>query len=204
MRQGGRWDAGGGRVRPPGAVAVRLGRRSHPGRVAGPGADLLGRATIPAAGQRELLAGIGAAVDAAGGFTMRYVTVAYDRDPNRHSRRPAPPPAPQRPSSNSMDAASMLLERSAGQLIFNLERAWSSGGGAGVLADSLVRCRDCSGPAGHLNFHDMNAAFMSSQPHERGIHAVSPGAGEARVTEVRFRCVSRPVARRERTKINLG
>ena len=34
-------------------------------------------AQIPAAGQRELLAGIGAAVDAAGGsFTMRYVTVA--------------------------------------------------------------------------------------------------------------------------------
>jgi SAM-dependent methyltransferase len=34
-------------------------------------------AQIPAAGQRELLAGIGTAVDAAGGgFTMRYVTVA--------------------------------------------------------------------------------------------------------------------------------
>jgi hypothetical protein len=42
-----------------------------------------------------------------------------------------------------MDAASMLLERNAGQLIFNLERAWSSGGGAGGAADSLVRCRDC-------------------------------------------------------------
>jgi hypothetical protein len=32
----------------------------------------------------------------------------------------------------------------------------------------------------------MNAAFMSSQPHESGIHAVSPGAGEASVTKVRF------------------
>ena len=34
----------------------------------------------------------------------------------------------------------------------------------------------------------MNAAFMSSQPHESGIHAVRPGAGEARGAEVRFRC----------------
>jgi hypothetical protein len=34
-------------------------------------------AQIPAAGQREILAGIGAAVDAAGGsFTMHYTTVA--------------------------------------------------------------------------------------------------------------------------------
>jgi hypothetical protein len=37
----------------------------------------------------------------------------------------------------------------------------------------------------------MNAAFMSFQPHESGIHAVWPGAGEGSVTEVRFRCVLR-------------
>jgi hypothetical protein len=45
----------------------------------------------------------------------------------------------------------------------------------------------------------MNAAFMSFQPHESGIHAVWPGAGEASVTEVRFR---RAAAGSERTKID--
>jgi hypothetical protein len=38
----------------------------------------------------------------------------------------------------------------------------------------------------------MNAAFMSFQPHESGIHAVWLGAGEANVTKVRFRCTPRP------------
>jgi hypothetical protein len=32
----------------------------------------------------------------------------------------------------------------------------------------------------------VNAAFMSFLPHEGGIHAVWPGAGEASVTEIRF------------------
>jgi hypothetical protein len=32
----------------------------------------------------------------------------------------------------------------------------------------------------------VNAAFMPSQRHERGTHAVWLGAGEAGVTEVRF------------------
>jgi hypothetical protein len=32
----------------------------------------------------------------------------------------------------------------------------------------------------------VNAAFMSFQPHESGIHAVRSVAGEASVTEVRF------------------
>jgi hypothetical protein len=36
----------------------------------------------------------------------------------------------------------------------------------------------------------MNAAFMSFQPHESGIHAVWSGAGGASVTEVRFRCAA--------------
>jgi hypothetical protein len=45
---------------------------------------------------------------------------------------------------------------------------------------------------------------MSFQPHESGIHAVWPGAGEASVTEARFRRALRLVARRERTTINLG
>jgi hypothetical protein len=50
----------------------------------------------------------------------------------------------------------------------------------------------------------MNAAFMSSQPRESGIHAVWTDAGEASVTEVRFRRAPQPTARPERTKINLG
>jgi hypothetical protein len=49
---------------------------------------------------------------------------------------------------------------------------------------------------------DMDAAFMSSQAHESGIHAVQPGAGEAGVTEVCFRPALRPVARPERATIS--
>ena len=40
VRQGGRRDAAGGRVRRAGAVAVRLGPPLHQGRMAGPGADV--------------------------------------------------------------------------------------------------------------------------------------------------------------------
>jgi hypothetical protein len=46
-----------------------------------------------------------------------------------------------------------------------------------------------TGPA--LPSYDLNAAFMSCQEHESGIHAVWSGAGEASVTEVRFRCAPR-------------
>ena len=42
-----------------------------------------------------------------------------------------------------------------------------------------------TGPA--VPSYDLNAAFMSFQPHESGIHAVWPGAGEADVTKVRSR-----------------
>jgi hypothetical protein len=45
---------------------------------------------------------------------------------------------------------------------------------------------------------------MSFQPHESGIHAVWSDAGEASVTEARFRRALPLVARRERTTINLG
>jgi hypothetical protein len=48
----------------------------------------------------------------------------------------------------------------------------------------------------------MDASFRLFQPRESGIHAVWPGAGEASVTEVRFRRAPRPAARRERTTIN--
>jgi hypothetical protein len=36
--------------------------------------------------------------------------------------------------------------------------------------------------------YDVNAAFMSFEQHESGIHAVWPDAGEGSVTKVRFRC----------------
>jgi hypothetical protein len=48
----------------------------------------------------------------------------------------------------------------------------------------------------------VDAAFMSFQRHEGGIHAVWTGAGEASVTKVRFWCAPRTAARRERIMIN--
>jgi hypothetical protein len=53
------------------------------------------------------------------------------------------------------------------------------------------------GPA--LSSYDVDAAFMSFQPHESGIHALQSGAGEASVTEVRFR---RTAAGGERTWVD--
>jgi hypothetical protein len=40
----------------------------------------------------------------------------------------------------------------------------------------------------------LNAAFMSFQPHESGIHALRSVAGEASVTKARFRCTPKPTA----------
>jgi hypothetical protein len=86
---------------------------------------------------------------------------------------------------------------------FDRERACSPGGGAGGAAETLVPSRDRRyRPV--IPSYDMNAAFMSFQQHERGIHAVWPGAGEVSVTKVRFRRVPRPTARREQTTINLS
>jgi hypothetical protein len=42
-----------------------------------------------------------------------------------------------------------------------------------------------TGPA--ISSYDLNAAFMSFEPHESGVHAVWSGAGEASVTKVRSR-----------------
>jgi hypothetical protein len=50
----------------------------------------------------------------------------------------------------------------------------------------------------------MDVPAMSLELHERGIHAVRSGAGEAGVTEVRFRCALRPMATRGRTKIKIS
>jgi hypothetical protein len=50
----------------------------------------------------------------------------------------------------------------------------------------------------------MNAAFMSSQPHESGIHAVCSDAGEASVTEVRSRVRERRAAGRPKSLTTIG
>jgi hypothetical protein len=56
-----------------------------------------------------------------------------------------------------------------------------------VVPRSLLCLPVTAGPGPAIPSYDLNAAFMSSQPHESGIHAVWSGAGEANVTEVRFR-----------------
>jgi hypothetical protein len=50
-------------------------------------------------------------------------------------------------------------------------------------------------PGWALSSYGMDAAFTSFQPRESGIHAVWPGAGEASVAEVHFRCAPQPTAR---------
>ena len=71
-----------------------------------------------------------------------------------------------------------------------------------VVPQSLSRTPVTADPGPAASSYDVDAAFMSSQPRESGIHSVWSGAGEASVTEVRFRCAPRPVAGRERTTIN--
>jgi hypothetical protein len=73
-----------------------------------------------------------------------------------------------------------------------------------VLPQSLLRAGVTADTGQVTSLYDMNAAFMSFQLHECGIHAVRPGAGGASVTKVCFRCAPRPMARRERTKINFS
>ena len=78
VRQGGRRDAAGGRVRRTGAVAVRLGAALHPRRVAGSGAD---RSAAPASSRRHACrscwrASAPPSTRSGGSFTMRYATVA--------------------------------------------------------------------------------------------------------------------------------
>jgi hypothetical protein len=85
--------------------------------------------------------------------------------------------------SRNCDLASMPSGPKC-RLLFDCERTSSSGGGAGGAAESLVPpVTPDPGPA--LSFNGMNAAFMSFQPRESGIHAVWSGAGGSSVTEVR-------------------
>jgi hypothetical protein len=73
-----------------------------------------------------------------------------------------------------------------------------------VVLQGLLFAAVTPTPAAVLSSYDVNAAFMSFQARESGIHALWPGAGGANVTKVRFRCAPRPVARRERTTVDLG
>jgi hypothetical protein len=84
--------------------------------------------------------------------------------------------------------------------------AWSSGAVpvVPVVPQSLSCAPVTAGTAPAISSYDLNAAFMSFEPHESGIHAVWSGAGGASVTEARFRCALRLVARRERTTIDLS
>ena len=87
----------------------------------------------------------------------------------------------------------------------SLERACARRAAVPVVLQSLAPAPVTADPGPALSSYDiMNAAFMSSQPHESGIHAVWSDAGEAGVTEVRFRRAVRAAARRERTTINLS
>jgi hypothetical protein len=95
-----------------------------------------------------------------------------------------------------VDASSTLHGRNATYPILIVKGACSSGGGASGAAEPPVHSRDRATPAWHSLHTAGNAAFMSSQPRDSGIHALRSGAGEASVTEVRFRCAPRPVARR--------
>ena len=56
-----------------------------------------------------------------------------------------------------------------------------------VVSQSLSFTPVTADPGPAVPSYDLNAAFMSFQPHESGIHAVWPGAGEADVTKVRSR-----------------
>jgi hypothetical protein len=47
--------------------------------------------------------------------------------------------------------------------------------------------------AQNLSSYDRNAAFMSSQPHDSGIHAVKASTDGANGINVRFRRASRPL-----------
>jgi hypothetical protein len=61
-----------------------------------------------------------------------------------------------------------------------------------VVPQSLLCPPVTADPGPPLSSYGMNAAFMSFQPHESGIHAVWPGLGEVSVTEAHFRCAPRP------------
>ncbi len=79
-------------------------------------------------------------------------------------------------------------------------RALAGGGARGAAVPWQAVVISGTGPAGAS--YDMNAAFMSLELHDGGIHVVWPGAGGADVTGVVSARAGRPVAGAGRIKIN--
>jgi hypothetical protein len=73
--------------------------------------------------------------------------------------------------AHDVDAKSMPFQRNAAQLILIVnERAHRAA--MPVLPQRLLYTLVTADPGPALPSYDMDAAFMSSQPHESGIHAV--------------------------------
>jgi hypothetical protein len=72
-----------------------------------------------------------------------------------------------------------------------------------VMPQGLYRAAVAAGTESAWASYDVDAATMHLERHERGIHALCPGAAGAGVTKVRFRFPASAGARHERTKINL-
>jgi hypothetical protein len=86
-------------------------------------------------------------------------------------------------SPDDVDATSTLFQRDAAELIVIVNGRTRRA----VVPQSLSCTPVTAGTGPLIPSYDMDAAFMSFQPHESGIHAVWPGAGEASVTEVRLK-----------------
>ena len=73
-----------------------------------------------------------------------------------------------------MDVASLSLEHDAAQLIFIVNGCARRAAVpvVPVVPQSLSRTAVTADSGAALSSYDMNAAFMSFQPHESGIHAV--------------------------------
>jgi len=61
-----------------------------------------------------------------------------------------------------------------------------------VVLQGLYRAAVAAGTGPAWASYDVDAATMHLERHERGIHALHPGAAEAGVTEVRFQFLPPP------------
>jgi hypothetical protein len=79
----------------------------------------------------------------------------------------------------------MPLEHNAAELVLIVSgRAHRAA--VPVVPQSFLYTPVTADPSPAIRSYGLNAAFMSFQPRDSGIHAVWPGAGEASVTEVPF------------------
>src|SRR5712671_611949 len=61
-----------------------------------------------------------------------------------------------------------------------------------VVPQGLHRAAVAAGTGPASTSYDVDAATMQMERHERGIHALRPGAHEADVADARFRCAPQP------------